>query len=108
MSEPDPDRDIEREALYQYCWQRNQLAARIHALTETERKAEVALFPFVDDKSARLVSRPPQLIEMANKYLQWDDLDATNKVCDQIDGALGELKSLLREHMPQFVERVLS
>ena len=54
------------------------------------------------------MSRLRQLIETANKYLQWDDLDATNKVCDQIDGALGELKSLLREHMPQFVERVLS
>ena len=31
MSDPDTDLD-EREAVYQYCWQRNQLAARFMRL----------------------------------------------------------------------------
>lgn len=69
---------------------------RLHRLISIEQDAEKVLAPFMTEEIARVTLRCRSLFDQAHQLLQWSDYDRADKVCDQVDGALVELRSLMR------------
>ncbi len=102
------DQALHDEA-YQYCWQRRQIANRIHELQKIEREAEVAFYPFLDETISKIVLRLRDQIKTADKMWQWKEFDRAINHCNQIEGGIVELRSVARARgiMRDYCNRVL-
>ncbi len=84
---------------YQYCWERQQVADRIHALAAIERDAERAFALFVQPGSdlAKCMVRNDAIIKRAEAVWQQDAFTRALMHCDQLESGLIELRGMLRE-----------
>ena len=94
MSGPD-DPDIP-PGRYGLTRQQTFVMDRLHELITIEQKLEKASAPFMNPEITCVVLRCRSLFDQAHKLLQWNDCERADKVCDQVDGALVELRSLMR------------
>ncbi len=58
--------------------------------------AEKAIAPFVNDEISKVIIRIRGLFDTAHRMMNWSDYEGANKIADQVDGALRELKTLMR------------
>ena len=81
---------------------------RFTNLIAVEQDAERAIAPFMNEEITRVVLRCRNLFDRAHKFLEWGDYDRADKVCDQVDGVLVELRSLMRNTpSKQIAERLM-
>jgi len=69
---------------------------RLHRLITIEQDAERAIAPFATEEINRVLLRCRSLFDRAHQMMNWSDYESADKVCDQVDGVLRELKALMR------------
>ncbi len=78
---------------------RRQISDRLHAFIKIEQGAEKAFAPFLNfnPEIIKCMLRLRATIDRAGKTWQHDAFDRALLHCDQLEGGLVELRSMLRE-----------
>jgi hypothetical protein len=70
---------------------------RLHRQITVEQDLEKAVAPFTNEEITRVLLRCRNLFDQAHKFCQWGDYERADKVADQVDGALIQLRSLMKQ-----------
>jgi hypothetical protein len=91
-------------------WRRHLIADRTDELAFLLAQTESAIQPFLDNAASEVVLGARRLITHANESWALDALENAELACMQTEGALIELKGIMRSKsvMSQFCSRVLS